>query len=471
MTMKIKIIALVCLGAVTLASCKKEFLNLDPYNEAPTDQAITSESSMQTAAYGMYSQLRNANLYGRTIPLIGDLLADNLFISSQNSNRYIAEFNYNYTNTNADASGTWSAAYNAILRANNIINSNLTQSATVNQLKGEAMTIRALMYFILVNYYAKQYTVDPNAEGVPIVLTYQPRLKPARNKVSEVYAQIEKDLSEAFTLMTSTTKNSSFITKYVAKGLAARVSLFKGDWANARDNALSVVQNGGYTLVDSASYVAYWRNPAPVSNKAETMFEITSDNVNNNGTNALSYFFDQAGYGDAISSDELYNKFRTGDVRRQLFISGTRAGQSVKIVNKYPNTNTVADKDDTKVLRYSEVLLTLAEAYYRLNDEANALIYVNMVAKKREPSFAGYSSTGAQLLEDILLERRKELAFEGMRYLDLLRLNRDVQRVNINSNYVGITPLTLAAGSNKRIFPIPQDERDANPNISQNAGY
>ncbi len=462
---------MMCLGAVILTSCKKEFLNLDPYNEVPSDQAITSESSLQTAVYGMYAQLRNANLYGRTVPLIGDLLADNLFISSTNSNRYIAEFTYTYTNTNANASGTWGAAYTAILRANNIINANLPQSATVNQLKGEALTVRALMYFVLVNYYAKQYSVDPNAEGVPIILEYKPRLKPARSKVSDVYAQMEKDLADAFTLMTSTSKNSSFITKYVAKALNARVSLFKGDWANAKAHALSVVQNGGFTLADSASYVNYWKNPSPVSNKVETLFEVTSDNVNNNGTNALAYFYDQSGYGDALASDDFYNKFRPGDVRRQLFLSGTRAGQSVKIVNKYPNTNTVADKDDTKVLRYSEVLLTLAEAYYRLNDEPNALLYVNMVARKREPSFAGYSSTGPQLLEDILLERRKELAFEGMRYLDLLRLNRDVVRVNINNNYVGVTPLTLPAGSTKRIYPIPQDERDANPNITQNAGY
>lgn len=463
---------MIFLGAVAVSSCKKSFLDLNPYNETPTSEAITSESSMQTAVYGMYAQLRNANLYGRTVPLIGDLLADNVFISSTNSNRYIAEFNYTYNSFTANASGTWGAAYTAILRANNIINNTtVTESAVVNQLKGEAKTIRALMYFVLVNYYAKQYTVDPNSDGVPIILEYQPRFKPSRNKVSEVYAQIEKDLNEAFTQMTSTTKNSSYVSKYVAKALSARVSLFKGDWTNARDNALSVVNNGGYKLADSSAYVNYWKDPAPTSNKTETIFEVTSDNVNNNGTNALSYFYDQSGYGDALAADDLYNKFRVGDVRRQLFLSGTRAGLSVKIVNKYSNTQNNADKDDTKVLRYSEVLLTLAEAYYRLNDEPNALKYVNMVAQKREPSFAGYSSTGAQLLEDILLERRKELAFEGMRYLDLLRLNRDVTRVNVNSNYVGVTPLTLAASSTKRIYPIPQDERDANPNISQNPGY
>ena len=79
--------------------------------------------------------------------------------------------------------------------------------------------------------------------------------------------------------------------------------------------------------------------------------------------------------------------------------------------------------------------------------------------------------SGAQLLNDIILERRKELAFEGMRYLDLQRLQRDVARVNINNNYIGVTPLTLPVDNFRRIFPIPQNERDANAGISQNQGY
>lgn len=459
-----------CVAAVLLTSCKKDFLNLDPYAEVPTDAAITNEASMQAAANGMYAQLRNATLYGRTLPLWGDLLADNVFISTTNSNRYIPELNYTFTNTYTN-NNTWAAAYIAILRANNIINADIPSTAITQQLKGEAMTVRALMYFNLVNYFAKQYTIDPNAEGVPIVLAYDPFLRPARAKVGEVYAQIDKDLAEAFAAMTNTTKNSSYITKYAARALQARVALFKGDWAGARTAALDVVQNGGYSLVSAANLVNYWKGAAPVTNKVETIFEVTSDAVNNNGTNALSYFYDQAGYGDALASDDFYNSFSATDVRRQLFISGVRASQNVKIVNKYPNTNNAADKDDTKVIRYAEVILTLAEAYYRLNDETNARLYLNMVAQNRDPSFAGYTSTGAQLLEDILIERRKELAFEGMRYLDLQRLNRDVVRVNINNNYVGITPTLIPTSNFRRIFPIPQDERDANPNISQNPGY
>lgn len=331
--------------------------------------------------------------------------------------------------------------------------------------------IRALMYFNLVNWYAKQYTVDPASEGVPLILTYDPYVKPARSTVTEVYQQIDKDLADAFTLVTSTTKNSSYVTKYAVRAMQARVALFKGDWTAARNFALEVVQNGGYTLTSAANLVNYWRGAAPVTSKVETIFEITSDAVSNLGTNALSYFYDQTGYGDALSSDDLYNKYSATDARRGLFLNATRGGLNVKVVNKYPNTNNATDKDDTKVIRYAEVLLTLAEAYYRLNDETNARLYLNQLAVNRDPSFTGYTSTGAQLLEDILLERRKELAFEGMRYLDLQRLNRDVVRVNVNNNYQGITPLTIAATNFRRIFPIPQDERDANQNISQNPGF
>ncbi|MFI5133076.1 MAG: RagB/SusD family nutrient uptake outer membrane protein [Chitinophagales bacterium] len=456
---------------IILPSCKKSFLNLFPYDQVPQDQAIIDEAGMQAAVNGLYSALRGTNLYGRSVPFYGDILSDNVFISSTNSNRYLVEFNYTYISTNANSSGTWGSAYGAILRANNIINANIPVTTNSSQLKGEALVMRALMYFSLINYFAKPFTVDPTAEGVPLVLTYDPFLKPSRAKVSDIYTQIDKDLSDAFGLLTSTSKNSSYVTKYVARAIQARVALFKGDYATAKTDALDVVTNGGFTLTTAANLFNYWKNPVPVANKLETIFEITNDAVNNNGTNALAYFYDQAGYGDAIAGDDLYNKYTATDARIGLFITGVKAGQNVRIVNKYQNTSNAADKDDVKVIRYAEVLLTLAEAYYRTGDEVNARLYLNQLAKQRDPSFAGYASTGAQLLSDIILERRKELAFEGMRYLDLLRLNQDVTRVNINNNYVGVTPLSLPAGNFRRIFPIPQNERDANPNISQNTGY
>jgi hypothetical protein len=117
------------------------------------------------------------------------------------------------------------------------------------------------------------------------------------------------------------------------------------------------------------------------------------------------------------------------------------------------------------------VLLILAEADAHTSNESDARLYLNKVAQQRDPSFSGYTSSGQTLIDDIIQERRKELAFEGDRYWDIARLNLDVNRINLNNNYPSNTPLTLAAGNDKRIWPIPQAELDANPNIEQNPGY
>jgi hypothetical protein len=453
-----------------LTSCKKDFLELRPYNQIAADVAITSEADMQAALNGAYAQLRDVDLFGRTLPLAGDLIADNVYIATVNSNRYLVEFNYTFLNTYGNGLATWTDAYDNILRVNNIINAGLPASANVSQMKGEALTLRAILYFYLVNLWGKQYTADPNAEGVPVVLIYNPTLKPARKKVSEVYQQIDTDLAEAFGLMTAT-KNSSYITKYAAKAMQAKVALFKGDWNAAKTAALEVVNSGGYTLTPSTNLVNYWKAAAPVTTKVETIFEVSNDAISNGGTNALAYFYDPAGYGDAICSDDLYTQYSSADVRKNLLLPGTRGGQSVKIVTKLSNTNNNTDKDDIKILRYAEVLLILSEAYARTNDAANALTRLNQVAQQRDPSFTGFTSSGTALLDDIINERRKELAFEGHRYFDLMRLNRDVVRVNLNGNYPSNTPLTLPVSSHKRIWPIPVSERDANPSISQNTGY
>ena len=472
--MKIKSVFLYTAGVLLFfTSCKKSFLDQVPYDQVSSDLAIKSESDMQTALNGAYASLRDADLVARTLPLVGDLMADNVSIASVNSNRYLAELNYSYTNTFTNALNTWTDAYKAILNMNNIINADIPVTSNSSQMKGEAMTIRALMYFYLVRLYAKPYNTDPGAEGVPIVLSYDPSIKPARDPVSAVYSQVENDLNDAFGLMTNTSKNSSYVSKYVAKALLAKVLLTKGDYDGAKTAALDVVNNGGYTLSTAGNYISYWENPVPVSSKLETIFEISSDAVSGVGINSLAYFYDQSGYGDAFCTDDLYNQYSVTDVRRNLVIPGTRAGssQAINIVNKYTNASDPDERDNFKILRYSDILLILAEAYANESDDVNALTRLNQVAMQRDPVFAGYSSAGAALKDDIIKERRKELAFEGDRYFDLLRLNRNVVRVNLNNNYSSNTPLMLTTSENKRIWPIPQAERDANPNISQNPGY
>lgn len=477
--MKIKInFAIKCIPVVmglllVTTSCNKEFLDREPSGSLPTSESIRTVDDMEIALNGTYAGLRSDRLYGRTVPLLGDLLADNVYISTQNSNRYLAFFQVNYTVNNGDVSDIWQAAYNVILNANNVINSSITGSPEANQFRGEALALRALMYFELVKFFSPAYTVaGANALGVPIITSYDPFKKPARNTLGEVYAQIQKDLTDAIPLMTLE-RSSGYFTNWAAKGLLARMHLFKGEWAQAQAVAEDVINNSPYFLLDYNSVLGYWASNTPRNDGLETLFEVVFDLVGNPGNDQLAYFYDQAGYGDALASNNFYNSFSASDVRKQMFLTFSPTRGNVRVVNKYPNS-TQPDKDEFKVLRMSEMYLIAAEGAARkpAPNEALALSYLNTVAWERDPLFVGYASTGAQLVTDILTERRKELAFEGHRYWDLQRNNLPVTRVNTAGNYGGV-PLTIPTTSFRRIFPIPQIELDANPAIrtQQNPGY
>ena len=471
---KSKLAGLIVLAlmALALSSCKKSFLDLRPYTSVSSDVAITNESDMQNALNGAYGNMNSANLYGRSTPLFGDLVADNVYISTINSNRYLDFFQINYTVTDVNMQGIWQSAYSTILRANNVINSSLQGNENIDQLRGEALAIRGLMYFELVKFFGKAYTVDPNALGVPLILTYDPTLKPTRNSVQEVYTQIEKDLTDAANLMTQD-KSSGFFTKWAAKALLARMYQFKGDWDKAQTTAEDVINNSGYSLLQLGDVLTFWQNNTDRNDKLEVLFEIVFDATNNIGNSSLPYFFDQSGYGDALATESLYNLYSNTDVRKDMFIVGSPIrGDEAKVVNKFPNTGS-ADKDEMKVIRMSEIYFIAAEAAFHNGDEGTARTYLNDVATERDPGFAGYSASGQALLDDILLERRKELAFEGHRYWDLVRNNLNVTQIDQANNYQDNVPLVLETSNFRRILPIPQAELDANPNIreQQNPGY
>jgi hypothetical protein len=285
-----------------------------------------------------------------------------------------------------------------------------------------------------------------------------------------VYTQIIADLEKAYSLMT-VYRGTAYFSKYAARALEARVYQTMGDWANAKLTALDVINNSGVSLVTSANYIAYWGNPAvQTSSKNETLFEVASDVSNNNGFDQLGYIYLTSGYGDILATSDLYNLYAATDVRKGLITVGTRSGQSgtAYFVNKYPNPANSTDKDDTKVLRLADVLLIAAEAYYNTGDPINANLYLNKVAQQRDPSYVGYASTGTQILEDILTERRKELAFEGSRFWDLYRLQRSFTKV---SNQNPLVTIAVSPSTTQLIFPIPLAELNANPNIAQNPGY
>jgi len=491
-TLKGRIALLVMATGLLASSCTKTFTNQLPTTGVPASTAVTDEPSMYTAVLGMYSSLRATDFYGRTFAVKGDLMSDNCFLSSSNSGRYIGFNNYDMDKTNAYPSAIWQNAYSAIKNANVIINSKVAQTPNTDNLShmvGEAYAIRGLVLFDLLRNFSMPYATG-DGPGVPIVLKFDQSAKPARNKITEGYTQVLGDLTKALSMIKFDQKttmtflatgqsrfiNESYITKYAIEGLLARVYQHMGDWTNAKAMAQDVLQNGGYTLTSSGGLQSYWLRTNPVGDKVETIFEVTSDGNNSvsDGTLANLYVPKPVGsYGDILATQALYNSYSATDARRGLYNPTTRTGQlgTAYYVTKYPIDN--VNFDDVKVVRYAEVILILAEAYHNLGDDVNALKYANMIAIQRDPSFTGYTTTGAQVLESILTERQKELAFEGYRFWDLYRLQRTFIKPQSQdaSNNINRS-ITVVPGTTRNfIFPIPNDEILVNPNLTQNPSY
>ncbi len=458
------IILVVCIFMLT--SCSKNFINRNPFDSVPSGDAITDEASMQNALNGAYAKLRDVGIYGRDLPVIGDLQADNTFIEVQNAGRYIPQYQYNFTATDGVYTELWNAAYACILRVNQIIDANIT-GVNADAIKAQAYAIRALMYFKLVNAYARPYTDDPNAAGVPLILHYDPYAQPARNTVKEVYTQIINDYTTGFNSAPSYT-NSVTLSKYAIEGLLARAYLYMGDNANAKDAAVDVINNSEFSLVSVDQYAALWADPGIHTDAVEIMFEVDADIVNNNNFDDLGGIYANV-YQDIYCTQDLYNLYSNTDVRTSVLIPATtKAGAPAVIVYKYQNAANTKDRDNIKVLRLSEIYLIAAEASLPTNED-DAKTYLNSIAQTRDPYFPGYNSSGTDLLNDIITERRKELAFEGDRFYDLNRLKRGIERQSDPASIPG--PLSIPYADYHRVAPIPQSELQANPNIQQNPGY
>jgi hypothetical protein len=462
------------LAACLFTSCSKDFINRQPFGSQPTSDAIPNEQALQNALNGAYQILRNTVingtsvpvLYGRDLPIIGDLQADNTFVEVNNAGRYIPQYQFTFTETDGIYQETWNAAYTCILRCNNVIDADVTGN-NVDAIKAQAYALRALMYFRLVNCYARPYTDNPDGMGVPIVLHYDPTAQPARNTVKEVYAQIISDYNKAFATAPDYT-NSVTLSKYSIEALLAKAYLYMGDNTNAKAAAVDLINNSGFRLVDYSKYDEFWADPGIHTDQVEVMFEVDADIINNNGFDDFAGMYANI-YQDLYCTQDLYYLYAPTDIRISVLIPATtKAGTPAVIVYKFPNAVNTTDRDNIKVIRLAEVYLIAAEASLPGNED-DARNYLNTLAETRDNTFTGYTSSGSQLLDDIVTERRKELAFEGDRYYDLNRLKRDIVRT---ADPAAIpAPLTIPYSDDRRVAPIPQSELQANPNITQNPGY
>ena len=465
------------------SSCKKSFLELQSQSSTDAQVSIVDIPSMRAAINGVYDLMQDDTYYGRTVTLLPDLMADNDFVSNQNAGRYLDYDQYITTKGSSYARDTWNQVYRIIVNCNFIIQKGtplqLPDADKVEQaaIIGEAYAIRALAHFDLCRLYAQPYnfTADASHPGIPIVTqsstSIEDLIKPSRNTVKEVYDTVVNDLQKAITLLPTTIpgKSSSFkgmVTLNAAKAILSRVYLYKGAWQDAEDIATEVIISNKYKLLPASNLVSDFNS---VDN-SETIFEIQYSDIDNEGTNSLAYLYNQNGYGDILGTLDLYNQYSTDDARRGFMLKGTRNAKggekNVPLVLKYNNSTTIY-AGNIKVIRLAEVYLNRAEARAHLDEDGDAIKDIETIAQRSDPSAViDPLLTDQPLIDRILLERRKELAFEGHRLFDLTR-----NKINFTKYQSGTSTIDVTYPSNKTILPIPEAETDVNKNINQNDGY
>lgn len=439
---------------VSTISCSKR-LDVEPAQSIDQSVALKTSSDVQVALVGSYTQLGNINFYGGRMFVMSELLADNNELIWSGTFQGLTQiFNKTIPVNNGFALSTWLAGYTAINGANNVLSAiSVVDAANKNKFEGEAKFLRSAAYFELVKLYAKDWSNgDPNTnDGVPLILTPTREIteadKVARAKVAAVYNQIITDLVDAEAKLP--TSNGFFATKNAAAALLARVYLQKRDYPNARDAANRVITSNRHSLAGYFGDAFPYNGGNPFGNTTEDVFAMQV--TTNSGVNDFQTFFSADNRGDITITDDHLNLYEPADERQDLFYVSGGSVYNGKNDNIYGNVHTI---------RLAEMYLIRAEANFRLSTTVGAtpLSDLNRIRNR-----VGLISKLVITLDDILFERKLELAFEGFNL-------SDIKRLGVTTGYF-TGGGGLAATSPKLVLPIPERELRVNPNLTQNEGY
>lgn len=439
------------LGLLMLLLACNDGLEIAPDDSIESGQALETSSDVEALLVGAYDVLGDGDLYGGNLLRDAELMAtfDELFWDGT----FVAPeeiYAKQMLITNDVAENTWEEAYETINITNNVLaNLEVVDEAELSRVEGEARFLRAVLYFELLRAYAPAWNAgDPaTALGVPLVLeptsTVSEDSYVGRATVSAVYTQVLEDLQEAQALLPVT--NGFFANKGAAQAMLSRVYLMQQNYPAAAAMADSVISSGVYGL--NSSYAAAFNNG---SNTPEDIFamQITSQD----GINDMNTFFASpanTGRGEIYIQEAHLELYEEGDVRQNLFYLDEDLEEvfTGKWNEQFANIN---------IIRLAEMYLTRAEANFRAGTALGAtpVADINVIRAR-----AGLDPLASVTLEDILLERRLELAFEGHYIHDLKRTERPVGELPFDSP--------------RLVYPIPQREMDANPGLQgqQNEGY
>lgn len=435
------------------SACNK--LQYTPQSSLEPNVLFQDVNGVQAAVIGCYGMMQgnmgnDAGDYAFDIIAMPESFSDNAIFNGTFPTRQ--EFStFRVTTANLTNEGMYDMLYFAAVRTNDVISrikaitdmDGLTEEMKDDYLS-QLYTIRAYCYFYLTCYYG----------NVPLVLdpttgeTLQNNNDLPNTPQSEVMAQIEKDLLWSESHIGSAS-SGAYVSKAAIEAFLARFYLYNGNYTKAKTYSEEVINNSGASL--DPGYDDIFSN---VKGSPEVLWYI---NYNSSNSNSIAFYFFSSGMGGrqevAVRNPDMFGDSTSTDVRKATTIANG------DVVYKYRDAGTGADP--VILFRLAEQYLIAAETEARAGNYTDADTYLNAIRER-----AGLTDTtlDANNYLDIILEaRHKELAFEmgGFRLLDLRRTGRAAAVLG---------PLGYTSPKCD-LWPFPQADMDANPNLKQNTGY
>ena len=465
-----------------------DYLDIQPKSQGIAISNTSSDSllyktasEVEAALAGTYGDFRN-EYFELDYFVNGDAQSDDAYAGADNpANFQIDEYSIDATNTNV--SRDWAYLYSTIGKANAVINNvdavpDLASERKA-EIKGEAMFIRAYMYFQLVQLWGDVplQLAEVTTISVDLLPELFPVMFPPRAPQADVFAQIISDLEFAAANVKTVQPDKGYATKGVANAMLAKVyaTIQPADWDKVSQYCDAVIA-GGYSLLPE--YDDLWNNEN--ENSSEAIFEINYEGTSASGNWGASMFRGLDWKKFNTPSNDLVKAFDDeNDMIRKnasiifLDVSGKWSDPywpqlEFPFVNKY-RIFTGNSAQNYIFIRLADILLLKAEALNELGDFSAAALYVNQIRNR-----VNLPNTTANSIESMRLaiekERRLELAFEGIRWFDLKRTGRAIAVINSAIGPNG-APLGYQLTPERLLWPIPQNELDNNTKLTQNPGY
>lgn len=437
-------LGLATVGVMSLSGCAGDYLDTIPSTSVSETTINTSLDNLYIALNGIHKEMVSQEsgyqcLGGEPgFMMSRDAEADDM---NWQTNTWMKAaylgWQCNMNETNGYNYKFWQIYYQWILNANKILAGleevEITSQELFDQIKGEALCIRAWAHFNLVQLYAKRYEAgkDNTQDGIP----YREKAvaeEQARNSVEDVYAKINNDLDEACILLSGIKVNDvNHYSEMVAWGLKARVALTMQDYNNAAvyaGKSISLAEAGGHQLMTGSQLNCGFANIT--TDTKEAMYAaMTPDDK-------TVYFYSYYAYmswnfnssairqGVKCINVDAYETMSETDLRRawwdptgEASVPSSSYAKNAYQNRKFTARSTADAVGDVAFMRLAEMYLTQAEALARAGKDSEAQAVFTKFQITRDPSYVSKGNIGDALAEEIMNSRRVELWGEGFRFL------------------------------------------------------